>query len=80
MTINQLLNIAGVLAITLAMTTGYVTLVNALASIQPFFVLVLTLIASFFLPNLLEEQLKGLVLIKKFIATCLIFIGVILVS
>ena len=37
MTVNQLLNVAGVLAITLAMTTGYVTLVNALASVPTLF-------------------------------------------
>ncbi|WP_156812593.1 hypothetical protein [Legionella tunisiensis] len=33
---NQLLNVSGVLCITLAMATGYVTLVNGLASTQPF--------------------------------------------
>jgi amino acid permease len=80
MTINQALNLSGVLAITLAMTSGYVTLVNALASVQPFFVLAISLIASFFLPNLLNETLDGWTLVKKFIATLFIVIGVLIIS
>lgn len=80
MTINQIFNLMGVFAITLAMTSGYVSLVNALASIQPFFVLVLTLLLSFFLPNTLKESLEGWILIKKFFATIMIFIGVLIIS
>jgi drug/metabolite transporter (DMT)-like permease len=75
MTVNQLLNLAGVFAITLAMTSGYVTLVNALASVQPIFVLIITLILCTFLPNILKETLEGWVLIKKFMATIFIVIG-----
>ena len=75
MTVNQLLNLAGVFAITLAMTSGYVTVVNALASVQPIFVLIITLILCTFLPNILKETLEGWVLIKKFMATIFIVIG-----
>jgi bacterial/archaeal transporter family protein len=80
MSINQLFNIMGVFAITLAMTSGYVTVVNALASVQPFFVLVITLILGFFLPSVLKERLEGEVLIRKLMATVFIMIGVLILS
>lgn len=80
MILNQLINLMGVFVITLAMTSGYVTLVNALVSVQPIFVLAITLILSFVLPNILKETLKDWVLIKKFMATLFIVIGVWIIS
>jgi drug/metabolite transporter (DMT)-like permease len=79
MLLNQLLNLGGVFAITWAMTKGYVSLVNALASVQPFFVLILTLAIGLFWPNLLKESSTSSILIKKFIAIGLMFIGAFLV-
>ncbi len=80
MIINQLLNVMGVFSITLAMTTGYVTLVNGLASAQPFFVLVFSTALGLFFPNLLNERLQGWVLIKKLIAIFFIILGVLKIS
>ena len=76
---NQLLNIAGVFAITVALTQGYVTLVNALASVQPFFVLILTTALGIMLPNIIKESMSSSALIKKFLAIALIFIGMLAV-
>ncbi|MCX7114514.1 MAG: EamA family transporter [Gammaproteobacteria bacterium] len=80
MTINQVLNLSGVLAITLALSSGYVTLVNALSSTQPFFVLILTVILSFFFPHILKEKQNRSILMLKGVAITLIVGGAILVS
>lgn len=77
---NQLLNVGGVFCITLAMTTGDVTLVNGLASTQPFFVLVFTAMLGFYFPTVLKEKFAGWVLIQKLIATILTFAGVLIIS
>ncbi|MBA3064397.1 EamA family transporter, partial [Candidatus Woesearchaeota archaeon] len=63
--LNEILNLVGVLLITIAMTKGYVTLVNALSSVQPLFVLLFAVILSVFYPKILKEEIdKKTVLIK----------------
>lgn len=79
-TASESLNLLGVLAITLAATTGFITLVNALSSVQPFFVLSLTIIISIFSPQILKEELGKLIIFRKIVAIAIMFIGVILIS
>jgi len=79
MTFAETLNLFGVLSITIAMSIGFVTLVKALASVQPFFVFLFALILSVFYPKILKEEIKKKTVLHKFIATILIVIGAILV-
>jgi len=75
-----LLNLIAVLFITIAFSVGYVTLVNALSQVQPFFVLFFATILSIFYPNVLKEEVGKLTIVFKFIATILLFIGAILIT
>jgi len=77
--LNEILNLVGVLLITIAMTKGYVTLVNALSSVQPFFVLLFAVILSIFYPKILKEEIGKSAVLLKLIAITLMFIGVILI-
>lgn len=77
---NQCLNLGGVLCITIAMTYGYVTLVNALASVQPFFVFLFATLLSRFFPHILEEKRSGSIFVIKSMAIALMFCGTLMVS
>ncbi|MBI2050699.1 MAG: EamA family transporter [Parcubacteria group bacterium] len=59
---------------------GYITLVNALASTQPFFVLLYAVILSAWFPRILHEEAGRRVLVQKFAAIALMFAGVLLVA
>lgn len=80
MIVNQWLNLSGVLAITVALSYGYVTLVNALASVQPFFVLILATLLSFFFPHIIKEESSRSILVIKAIAITFMMGGTVLVS
>ncbi len=80
MSASQALTVLGGLFITFATSVGSVTLVNALASIQPFFVLVFALVISVFYPAIFKEDLKKANILIKVVAIILIFIGVILIT
>jgi transporter family protein len=77
---NESLNLVGVLFITIATSIGYVTLVNALSSIQPFFVLLFVVMLSVFYPSILKEELGKSVILQKLVAIILMFIGAILIT
>lgn len=77
--LNESLNVIGVLLITLAISIGYVTLVKALSSIQPFFVLSFAVILSIFYPKILKEEIGKSTVLLKLIAIVLMFVGVILI-
>lgn len=79
-TTSESLNLLAVFLITLAATTGFITLVNALSSVQPFFVLLLTILISIFYPRILKEEIKRSIVIIKVIAIATMFAGVILIS
>jgi hypothetical protein len=49
----------GILSITLAAARGFITLVNALSSLQSFFILLLTLVISAFYSQNLKEEIGG---------------------
>jgi transporter family protein len=66
--------------ITFAVAIGSVTLVNAISSIQPFFVLLIMGLFSFFAPNILKEELSKSKIILKAVAITVMFVGGILVS
>jgi len=77
---NTSLNLVGVLFITIALSMGFVTLVNALSSVQPFFVLLFTVILSRFYPRILKEEIGKSTILIKVIAIILMFVGAILIS
>jgi len=77
--LNEILALVGVILITIAMARGYVTLVNALSSVQPFFVLLIAVILTIFYPKILKEEIGKSTVLLKLVAITLMFIGVILV-
>jgi len=77
--LNEVFALFAVILITIAMTKGYVTLVNALSSIQPFFVLSIAVILSVFYPKILKEEIDKKTVLIKLIAITLMFVGVILI-
>lgn len=76
---NESLNMTGVLLITIAASVGYVTLVNALASVQPFFVLLFAVILSMFYPKILKEEIGRSTIILKLVAIIMMFAGAMLI-
>lgn len=78
--INESINVWGVLFITIATAVGYVTLVNALSSIQPFFVLFFVVILSIFYPKILKEEITKQRIFLKLIAIIIMFTGAILIT
>ncbi len=75
----EALTLIGTLLITIAMSIGSVTLVNALSSIQPFIVLLFAVILSVFFPKILKEEINKQVIFLKILAIALMFVGVILI-
>lgn len=80
MTFSETFSLIGLLLITIAYTTGSVTLVNALSSLQSFFVLLLMIILSLFFPYILKEEIKTKTILLKLVAIILMFVGVILIT
>jgi hypothetical protein len=78
--LNETLTVVAVLFTTHAIEIGYITLVNALFSLQPFFVLVFSLILSIFYPEIMKEDVMKSVVLQKFIAIVLMFTGVVLIT
>ncbi|MBW2992078.1 EamA family transporter [Candidatus Woesearchaeota archaeon] len=74
------LNLLAVLFITIATAIGFVSLVKALSSVQPFFVLLIVLVLSIFYPKILKEEIGRKTVFLKFIAIFLMFIGVMLIT
>ena len=70
----------GSLVITIAASTGPVTLVNAISMTRPFFVLLFATVLSIFYPKILREELGKSAIILKVTAIILMFIGAILVA
>ncbi len=78
--LNELLNLFGILFITIAISLNSATLVSALSSIYPFFVLVFAVILSVFYPHILKEEIGKSTLAIKIIAIILIFVGAVLIT
>lgn len=78
--VTEVISMFGVLLLTLAASTGYITLVNALAAVQPFFLLLFTVLLSLFVPHILEEVVNRNTVLLKLIAIICMFAGALLVS
>jgi len=75
-----LIALFGILFSIIATSISYVTLVNALSSVQPFFVLLFTVLLSIFFPHIIKEEINKSIMFLKVLAIILMFIGVILVT
>lgn len=78
--VSGILDLLAVIFITIATSLGSVTLVDALSSIQSFFVLFLASIFSIFYPQILKEEVSKRTLFLKSTAIVFMFIGVILIT
>jgi len=58
-----------------AVSLGPISLISAVSSVQPFFVLIFSLFLSLFFPHIIKERFDKSTLGTKLIATCLLFIG-----
>lgn len=72
--------LSGTFILVMAVNNGPVTLVNAMASFQPFFVLLFSVIISIFRPHILKEKITRSNVILKFCSILLMFTGAILVN
>ena len=79
MSANETLNLFAVLFITIAMSIGYVTLVRALSSVSPLFVLFIAVMLSRFYPLILKEEIGRAVVLQKVLAIVLMLIGTTLI-
>ncbi|MFB3895797.1 MAG: EamA family transporter [bacterium] len=77
---NETLTLVSTILGTAAIAVGFVTLCNALSSVQPLFVLLFTITLSIFSPQILKEELTKSGILVKFIAIILMFIGVLLIA
>jgi transporter family protein len=58
-----------------AISIGFISLVGAIPSIQPFFVFLYSLFFSIFLPNIVKEETNKHTVLMKLLAVIFIFIG-----
>lgn len=78
--ISGVFTMLGSFVITIAASTGPVTLVNAISMTRPFFVLAFATLLSIYYPKILSEELGKSTILLKVAATILMFIGAILVA
>lgn len=75
---SEILNIFGVLLLTIAVSLAPVTLVGSLTTLQPLFLFFITLTISYFKPTLLFEQLNRKEVLIKAVSIVMIILGVVL--
>ncbi len=80
MTAEEFFYLSSMLFVTIASAIGPVTLVTALSSIHPFFVLLFAVVLSIFYPWIIKEEIRKRTLSVKLIAIILIFIGVVFIT
>lgn len=80
MALSETIGLIGLLLVTIGTSIGYVTLVNALTSVQPLFVLLLAVILSIFSPKILKEEIGRSALLQKIIAIIIMFVGLYLIT
>lgn len=76
---SEALNLTALLLFTAAASAGFITLVEALTAIEPFFVLVFAVILSIFYPKIIKEETGKKIVAIKLLAIILIFSGTVLV-
>ncbi len=79
-TVNEALNLAANFLLITATSLGFVTLTNALASVQPLFVLLLTYLLTKMGRTIIAEDISGKAVLSKLSAIVLIVLGALLVS
>jgi transporter family protein len=77
--INESFNVFAVLLMTIAAASGFITLVESLASLQALFVFLLALGLSIFFPKILKEEISGSTILLKLIAIVLLIAGSIMI-
>lgn len=78
--LSGFLTMGGSFVITIAASTGPVTLVNAISLTRPFFVLLFATLLSVFFPKIIREDLGKPALLLKVAAVIIMFIGAIMVA
>jgi hypothetical protein len=61
-------------------STGFITLVDALSTMQHLFLLFLTIIISIFYPKILKEEINKRTVCFKLVAVVLLILGAAIVS
>lgn len=79
MTAGESLGVVAMFFSIAAFAVGTATLVNALGSVQPLFLLFFSIILSLFLPRIFSEEIKKGVLLQKVLAVALLIVGGLLV-
>lgn len=79
MSASETINILGIILITAATAKGFITLISALASIQPLFVYIIITAMSLFFPKILKETVHKKNTLARLAAICCIITGAILV-
>lgn len=78
--VNEGLNLLGILLFTLAISTGSVTLANSLASVQQLFVLLFAMLLSMFYPSILKEKMSKSIVFLKSSAIVFMLVGTFLIT
>jgi uncharacterized membrane protein len=78
MCLNETVNIAGIILITIATSIGLVTVISGLSAIQPLFVFFFTIILSLAFPHIIKEEINKKIITQKSIAIIAVIIGAIL--
>ena len=78
--LSEFLNLAAVFLIVIASSVGYVTLIGALVSVQPFFVLLFAALLSIYVPRVLKEEISRSTIALKLVAIAIMFTGAMLIS
>jgi transporter family protein len=76
--INEVINLSGLIFITIASSIGLVTVVTGLSTIQPLFVSIFAIILSIFFPKIIKEEINRNIIVQKLIAIILIIVGSVL--
>jgi uncharacterized membrane protein len=77
---SESMNMAGVLLYFAALSLGFATLVEAVASLQYVFVFLIALLISIWFPKIIKEELRGSTILIKILAILLIVGGVFIVT
>lgn len=77
---SRIIGIIAYLALYLALSLGYATLVESLAAVQPLFVLIIAVGLSLVYPNIIKEEIGRKSIITKSIATVLMICGAVIVA
>jgi uncharacterized membrane protein len=78
--VSEVLAFTAKLVLLAAFALAPVSLVSALSSVQPLFVLGLSLFLSIFIPSILKEDWSRSVVLKKSVSVAAIFVGAVIVA